>query len=110
MLDNLFYSLLSATSGSDGNIVDSAISPQAREAVTIAFMIMMVLAAIAMIVIVLMQKGTNDNVGVITGASDTYYGRNKAKGKEGTLKKVTFGLFAFLLVCSVICFVVGAIE
>lgn len=81
--------------------------PQAtREAVTIAFMVMMVVAGIALIVLVLMQKGTNDNVGVISGASDTYYGRNKEKGKESTLKKVTLGLFAFILVCSVICFVV----
>lgn len=77
-----------------------------RQNVQLAFMILMVIASIAMIVVVLMQKGTNDNVGVITGASDTFYGKNKQKGKEGLLKKITFGLFAFLLVCAIIVFVV----
>ena len=80
-----------------------------REAVTIAFMVMMVVAGIALIVLVLMQKGTNDNVGVISGASDTYYGRNKEKGREGLLKKITFVLFAFIIVCSIICFVIGTV-
>ena len=56
-----------------------------------------------------MQKGTNDNVGVISGASDTYYGRNKEKGREGLLKKITFVLFAFIIVCSIICFVIGTV-
>ena len=70
----------------------------------------MLIAGIALIVVVMMQKGTNDNVGVISGASDTYYGRNKEKGKEGVLKKVTFVLFAFILVCSIICFVVGTVD
>ena len=85
------------------------IDPEVRQDVTLAFLILMLVAGIALIVVVMMQKGTNDNVGVISGASDTYYGRNKEKGKESVLKKITFGLFAFILVCSIICFVVGQI-
>ena len=105
-LDNVFYGLLAATaSDTPGGTI-----PQAtREAVVTAFIVLMVLASIAMIVLVLMQKGTNDNVGVITGASDTYYGRNKEKGRESTLKKITLALFAFILVCSIICFIVDRI-
>lgn len=87
-----------------------SIPQQTRENVLIAFMVMMLLAGIALIVVVMMQKGTNDNVGVISGASDTYYGRNKEKGKEGVLKKITFVLFAFILICSIICFVVGMVD
>lgn len=75
-----------------------------------AFMILMMITAIAMIVVVLMQKGTNDNIGVITGVSDTYYGKNKEKTKAGVLKKVTFGLFAFIIVCAIICFVVATVA
>ena len=67
------------------------------------FLILMVVAAVAIIVVIMMQKGTNDNG--ITGASDTYYGKNKSTNKESVLKKITFGLFAFILVCSIICFV-----
>ena len=104
-LDNAFYGLLAAADNI-GSTPGGAIPQATRDAVVTAFIILLLLASIAMIVVVLMQKGTNDNVGVITGASDTYYGRNKEKGKESTLKKVTLGLFAFILVCSVICFVV----
>lgn len=103
MLDSLNSVLLAASTGV------TSIPYATRQAVTIAFMILMMITSIAMIVIVLMQKGTSDNVGVITGASDTYYGKNKAKGKEGLLKKITFILFAFIIVCAIICFVVGTI-
>ena len=78
-----------------------SIDYEVRQNVTLAFMIMMLVAGIALIVVVMMQKGTNDNVGVITGASDTYYGRNKEKGKESVL---------IILVCSIICFVVGTVD
>lgn len=107
MLESVFNTLLA---------VDTLIRPggsiaaETREAVVLAFMILMMIASIAMIVIVLMQKGTSDNVGVITGASDTYYGKNKEKGKEGLLKKITFFIFAFIVVCAIICFVVATIA
>lgn len=106
MLDAIFYNLLAADTGNPAGSIPANV----REAVVIAFVVMMVVAAIAIIVIVMMQKGTNDNVGVIAGASDTYYGKHKEKSKEGLLKKITFGLFAFILVCSIICFVVGIVD
>lgn len=107
-LDNAFYGILAATTDVN-QPPDGVISQATREAVVTAFIVLMVLASIAMIVVVLMQKGTNDNVGVISGASDTYYGRNKEKGKESMLKKITLALFAFILVCSIICFIVDRI-
>lgn len=87
----------------------SAIDYNVRMGVIEAFTILMAIASIAIIVVVMMQSGTNDNVGVITGASDTFYGRNKDKNKEGILKKVTIGLFVFIIVCSIIAFVVGMV-
>lgn len=93
----------------DNNDPAGAIDYDVRQDVTLAFVILMLVAGIALIVVVMMQKGTNDNVGVISGASDTYYGRNKEKGKESVLKKITFFLFAFILICSIICFVVGTV-
>ncbi len=102
--------MLAACDSSTTSDPAGSIPQQTRENVLIAFMILMLVASIGMIVVVMMQKGTNDNVGVISGASDTYYGRNKEKGKEGVLKKVTFGLFAFILVCSIICFVIGMVN
>lgn len=80
-----------------------------RQNVLMAFSILMTIAAIAIIVVIMMQKGTNDNVGVITGASDTFYGRNKERNREGILKKITLALFVFIMICAVICFVVGGV-
>lgn len=109
MLNSFFNSVLAAADPFIGT-PGGSIPQDVRQAVTMAFMILMMIASIAMIVIVLMQKGTQDNVGVITGASDTYYGKNKAKGKEGILKKITFALFAFIIVCAVIAFVVATVA
>ena len=77
------------------SVLLSAIKYETRQAVLMAFAIIMTIASVAIIVVIMMQKGTNDNVGVISGASDTFYGKNKEKTKEGILKKITFGLFAF---------------
>ena len=93
MLDSLNSILLAAEQG---------IKYETAMNVLMAFVILMVIASIAIIVVIMMQKGTNDNVGVITGASDTFYGKNKATNRESILKKVTF---AFIMVCAIICFV-----
>ncbi len=83
---------------------------EAQLAVKIVLMILMAIFAVAIIIIVLMQQGTNENVGVITGVSDTYYGRHKAKSSEGRLKKITLALFASILVISVVYFIISLVE
>lgn len=98
MLDTMNFALLAANLGLDYGV---------RQQVLMAFAILMTIACIAIIVVIMMQKGTNDNVGVISGTSDTYYGKNKKKDREGILKKITFGLFAFIIVCAIICMVFG---
>lgn len=102
MLDTLNSLMLAATSG---------IAYESYSIVLKVFLVLMVVAAVAIIVVIMMQKGTNDNVSAITGASDTYYGKNKATNKESILKKITLVLFAFILICSIICFVMwGLID
>lgn len=96
MFDTLNSILLAATAN---------VSYEAYSICLKVFLVLMVVAAIGITVVIMMQKGTNDNVGAITGASDTYYGKNKATNREGILKKITFVLFAFIIVCSIICFV-----
>lgn len=89
------------------NSLLSRIEPKTQDQVLMAFVILMVIACVAIIVVIMMQKGTNDNVGVISGASDTFYGKNKEKNREGVLKKITLALFVFIIVCAIICFTVG---
>jgi len=83
---------------------------ETQSAIKLALMIVMLVFAIAMIVIVMMQRGTTDNVGVITGATDTFYGKNKAKSNEGRLKKITYAIFVLILVTSVVYFVISLVN
>lgn len=100
MINSLTNMLFAAVGG------PAAIDYEVRTAVSAALLIFMAVTAIAVIVIIMMQKGTNDNVGVITGAADTYYGKNKAQTKETRLKIVTYVLFAVLLVTSLVYFII----
>jgi len=102
MLDSLNALLIAAETG---------IKYETRQAVLLAFAVLMVVACIAIIVVIMMQKATPDNVTAVTGGSnDTFYGKNKEKDKEGILKKITLGLFIFILVCAIICFIVGIVD
>ena len=67
--------------------------------------IIMVLLAIAEVVIILMQKGTNDNIGVIGGETDTYMGRNKGQNRERKLKLATSIIGGIIVVLAIIYFV-----
>ena len=91
------------------SLLMSAVTYSAYQGVLIAFVCMMAAACIAIIVVIMMQKGTSDNVSAVTGATqqDTFYGKNKAKDKESILKIVTLALFVFIIICAIICFVFG---
>ncbi len=71
----------------------------------IALMVLMVLLAIAMIVIVMMQSGNQNNLGAITGAAESFFGKNKAKTMEAKFKRWTVIIAVGMLVCSILFFV-----
>ncbi len=75
--------------------------------VQIALFSAIALAAIAVIVIVLFQPGNSSGVGAVTGAAETFFGKNKAKSMEGKLKKWTVIAMAVILVLSVLFFLVA---
>ncbi|MBO5199350.1 MAG: preprotein translocase subunit SecG [Lachnospiraceae bacterium] len=65
--------------------------------------ILYVLICVALVVIVLMQEGKSAGLsGAISGAADTYWGKNKGRSMEGTLVKLTKVLAALFIVISVI--------
>ena len=69
-------------------------------------MILMALTGIVTVVLVLLQKGTNDNIGAIGGnESDSYAGKNKSKSKDFRLKVGTIVCGALMLLFSVAYFV-----
>ena len=51
--------------------------------------IVFVLLCIAMTVIVLMQEGKSAGLGAISGAAETYWGKNKGRSMEGKLEEFT---------------------
>lgn len=48
-----------------------------------------VLDCIALSAIVLLQEGKSAGLGAISGAAETYWGRNKGRSAEGKLEKFT---------------------
>ncbi len=56
-----------------------------RTILLIAFIIVSVILA----ALVLMQEGKSAGLGAISGAAETYWGKNKGRSMEGTLEKIT---------------------
>ncbi|MFP3154358.1 preprotein translocase subunit SecG [Lachnospiraceae bacterium ZAX-1] len=65
---------------------------------TVAFIII----SLALIVIVLMQEGKSAGLGAISGAADTYWGKNKGRSMEGMLVKLTRVLVILFLVIAAV--------
>ena len=56
-----------------------------RTILTVVF----ILISIVITIIVLMQEGKTQGLGAISGAADTYWGKNKGRSMEGMLVKLT---------------------
>ena len=69
-------------------MVGEAVSPL-HTAVKIALIVLVTLCALFLIIIILLQPGNTQGLGEISGASETFLGKNKAKTQEGRLKKAT---------------------
>ncbi len=65
--------------------------------------IMFILVCVALTVIVLMQEGKSEGLGAISGAAETYWGKNKGRSMEGKLVKITKWLaVGFMLIAVVL--------
>lgn len=51
--------------------------------------ILLLISALVMIVTVLLQSSEQNGLGAISGAAETFFGKNKAKGIEAKLALVT---------------------
>lgn len=64
--------------------------------------VVFILISIALTVIVLMQEGKSAGLGTISGAADSYWGKNKGRSREGVLVKVTRALVVLFLVIAAV--------
>ena len=91
----------------------SVIQYEVGQKVGWAMMTLMVLAAIALVVVVLMQKSSGEDMSAIAGytqKNDSFFGKNKSQSSEGRLRIATVVLSVLLLVVSVIYFVILSLS
>ena len=71
--------------------------------------IVLFIICIAMAAVVLLQQGKSAGLsGAISGAAESYFGKNKARTMEGKLERITKILAAcFIILCLVLYFMVA---
>lgn len=74
----------------------------------IVFGIALLLFALAIILVVLLQEGSQKNVGVVTGGADTFLSKNKARSVDAFLarwtKVIAIGFFVLVIVANIVMF------
>lgn len=58
-------------------------------ALRVVLTVILILVSIVFTIIVLMQEGKSAGLGAISGAAETYWGKNKGRSMEGALVKFT---------------------
>ena len=71
-------------------------------ALRIVLTIFFILICLALVVLVLMQEGRSAGLGSISGAAESYWGKNKGRSMEGKLVKITKILAVLFILISVI--------
>lgn len=65
--------------------------------------VVFIIVCILLVVLVLMQEGKDAGLGSISGAAESYWGKNKARSMEGQMIKITkFLAFLFLVLALVL--------
>ena len=72
------------------------------EALRIALTVIYILICVALVVLVLMQEGKSAGLGAISGAAETYWGKNKGRSMEGRLVRFTKILAVLFMLLAVI--------
>ncbi|MBR7186742.1 MAG: preprotein translocase subunit SecG [Clostridia bacterium] len=74
-------------------------------AVSLALIIAMGVAAIAAIVLVMLQPGNSRGIDALGGSSETFYGKNKGKSTEEKLKLGTLICLGVLAMFAIVFFI-----
>lgn len=71
-------------------------------ALRIVLTVVFILVCLALVVLVLMQEGKSAGLGSISGAAETYWGRNKGRSMEGRLVRYTKILVVLFMLLAII--------
>ena len=72
------------------------------EALRVILCIVFIIVCIGLTVLVLMQEGKSAGLGTISGAAESYWGKNKGRSMEGMLVKITKVLAVLFMVLAII--------
>lgn len=72
------------------------------EALRIVITIVFILVSVAIAAIILMQEGKSAGLGVISGAAESYWGKNKGRSMEGKLETITKWLVVAFFIIAVV--------
>ena len=64
--------------------------------------ILFILVSVALSILVLMQEGKTQGLGAISGAAETYWGKNKGRSMEGALVKISTTLAVLFIVLALV--------
>ena len=76
-----------------------------HDVLSITLVVLMFVAALASIILVMLQPGNSQGIDALGGSSETFYGKNKGKSTESTLKRLTAACLIVLAVLAVVFFV-----
>ena len=71
-------------------------------ALKIVIQIIFIILCIALTALVLLQEGKSAGLGAISGAAETYWGKNKGRSMEGKLVKITKWLAIGFMLISIV--------
>lgn len=68
----------------------------------------LILASLIMIIVIILQEGNQQGIGVVSGGADTFFSKNKARSYDAFLAKATkwvaFSFVAIVLALNIIAF------
>ncbi len=78
------------------------------EIIEIIFGIVLLVFSVAIIIVVLLQEGSQKNIGVVTGGADTFLSKNRARSANAFLtrwtKFIAIGFVIFVIAINIIMF------
>ena len=73
------------------------------EALRIILTVVFIIVCVIISAVVLLQEGKSAGLGAISGAAESYWGKNKGRSMEGTLVKLTkYLVVAFIVIAAVL--------
>lgn len=71
-------------------------------ALRIVLTVVFIIICMALVVLVLMQEGKSAGLGAISGAAESYWGKNKGRSMEGQLVRITRVLAVLFMVLAAV--------